>query len=86
MTPVRVPGLRHMLDSVSFRLALNYGLLGMFTMLVLIAVFYVQTVGALRQADMRQVTATGQRMTNQFQRGGRPAIVDTMKRMLADNT
>ena len=86
MTPVRVPGLRHLLDSVSFRLALNYGLLGMFTMLVLIAVFYVQTVGALRQADMRQVTATGQRMTNQFQRGGRPAIVDTMKRMLADNT
>ena len=79
-------GLRHLFGSVSFRLALNYGLLAMFTMLVVIAVFHVQTVGVLKQASARQVTFTAQRMTHQFERGGRPAVRETMQQMLDDGT
>ena len=79
-------GLRHLFGSVSFRLALNYGLLAMLTMLVVIAVFHVQTVGVLKQSSARQVTIAAQRMTHQFERGGRPAVLETMRQMLDDGT
>ena len=84
MKSLRLPALQSLLDSVSFRLALNYGVLAMFTMLVLIAVFYVQTVGVLKQASARQVATAVQRMTHQFERGGRPAVFATMQQTLAD--
>jgi signal transduction histidine kinase len=84
MTWAPLQGLRRLFDSVSFRLALNYGLLAVFTMLVLIAVFYIQTVGVLKQAHARQVTAAAQRMLHQFERGGRAAIRETVSQMLAD--
>jgi len=76
--------LRRLFQSVSFRLALNYGLLAVFTMLVLITVFYVQTVGVLRQASERQVATTAQRMLHHFERGGRAALADAVKETLAD--
>jgi len=81
---LRLQALHRLLDSVSFRLALNYGVLAMFTMLVLIAVFYVQTVGVLKQASARQVATAVQRMTHQFERGGRQAVFATMQQALAD--
>ena len=84
MIPRPLRDLRTLFDSVGFRLALNYGLLSIFTMLVLIAMFYVQTVGVLKQGSIRQVNVTAQRLVNQFERGGRPAVVDTVRQMLAD--
>ncbi len=77
-------GMRNLVGSVSFRLALNYGLLAIFTMLVLIAIFYVQTVGVLKQANGRQVTVAAQRMVHQFERGGHEAVVESVRQMLAD--
>ena len=84
MTSDPIRGLRRLFDSVSFRLALNYGLLAICTMLVLIAVFYIQTVGVLKQSNARQLTVAAQRMVHQFERGGREAITTTFEQMLSD--
>jgi signal transduction histidine kinase len=71
-------------ESVGLRLALNYGLMAIVTMLVLIAVFYVQTVGVLKQGNARQVNLAAQRMGHHFERGGRPAVAEAMHQLLAD--
>jgi signal transduction histidine kinase len=76
--------LRNLLDSVSFRLALNYGLLAVFTMFVLIAVFYIQTIGVLKQTNARQVTLAAHRMIHLFERDGSAALAETVNEMLAD--
>lgn len=76
--------LQSQFESVGFRLALNYGLLSIFTMVVLIAMFYLQTVGVLKQGNARQVSAAAQRMTNHFDRGGRLAVVEAVKQALRD--
>lgn len=78
--------LRFLFESVGFRLALNYGLLSIFTMVVLIAVFYLQTVGVLKQGNARQVNAAAQRMVNHFDRGGRPALIEAVQQTLMDGT
>ena len=78
--------LRTLFESVGFRLALNYGLLSIFTMVVLIAVFYLQTVGVLRQGNARQVNAAAQRMVNHFERGGRLAVAEAVHQVLLDGS
>lgn len=70
--------------SVSFRLALNYGLFAILTMLVLISVFYVKTVGVLRQGNIRQITAVTQRLVLIYERDGSTALAIAIDRAVFD--
>jgi signal transduction histidine kinase len=71
-------GVRDLWGSVAFRLALNYALLAVLTMLVLLCIFYMQTVGTLQQATARQITLGMQRLEAQFEHGGRAAVAQTI--------
>ncbi|RYX96882.1 MAG: HAMP domain-containing protein [Comamonadaceae bacterium] len=76
--------LRGLWHSVAFRLALNYALLAAFTAFVLVAVFYLQTVGTLKVVTERQIAFDMQRLESQFAFGGRQAVADAITRAITD--
>ena len=77
-------GLPVVFRSVGFRLALNYGLLSLVTMTVLVALFYVQTVGVLKQNNARQVQASAYRLQSLFEREGRDGLARGIGQLLRD--
>src|SRR5690606_7175580 len=76
--------LRTLFRSVGFRLALNYGLLSIMTMAVLIALFYIQTIGVIKQGNARLVMNSVHRLENLFDREGREGVAGIIEQMLAD--
>ncbi|MDO9403086.1 MAG: ATP-binding protein [Polaromonas sp.] len=77
-------GLRGLWNSVAFRLALNYALLAAITIFVLVAVFYLQTVGTLKLATERQILLSMQRLETQFALGGRAAVAEAITTAVTD--
>ncbi|WP_418127316.1 ATP-binding protein [Variovorax sp. KK3] len=79
-----IAALRLLWRSVGFRLAFNYGLLVAITMLVALAVIYMQTVGVMHQRTARQVTVLAQQLATRFEVGGADAVAVDVMRALAD--
>lgn len=70
--------------SISFRLALTYGLLAVLTTLILLVFVYVQVIGALNTQYFRQITAAAQRLMVEFEEGGRAKLVKAIELTLSD--
>lgn len=71
-------------SSTAFRLALNYGGLLVLTMAVVLAVFYVQTVGALRARQDRQAETHLKRLIDHADRYGQDELEKEIRQMLQD--
>ena len=71
-------------SSVSFRLTFNYGLLAIFSILVLMAFIYLQVVGALHSQLQQQVSATAHRLLSDFEIGGQDRLVRSIAFTLSD--
>lgn len=70
--------------SISFRLALTYGLLAVMTTLILLVFVYAQVVGALNTQYSRQINAAAQRLMVEFEEGGRAGLVKAIELTLSD--
>lgn len=78
------PTLRSLWSSIAFNLTLTYGLLAVVTTLVLLAFIHLQTVGVLHGQIYKQNTARALYLVNQFEQGGRDAVVSAIDRALSD--
>lgn len=82
----RLPNVLHSIwGSVAFRLTLNYSLFALCTSLILLALFYYQTVGILESQFSRQVSITAQRMSAHFGQRGLPGLINEINLELADH-
>jgi signal transduction histidine kinase len=70
--------------SIAFRQALIYAALVVLTMIVLLAVFYQQTVGVWQQRIDRQIDTTTQRLVEYFEKKGAPALATRITGLLSD--
>lgn len=77
-------GLRRLWASVAFRLALNYGVLALLTLVSVLSVFYLQTVGVLEQRVSRQIEISQQQLVSQFDQGGPEALLREIQRLSGD--
>lgn len=77
-------GLRRLWASVAFRLALNYGVLALLTLVSVLSVFYLQTVGVMEQRVLRQIAISHQQLVSQFEQGGHEALQREIQRLTAD--
>ncbi|QNP47340.1 HAMP domain-containing sensor histidine kinase [Diaphorobacter aerolatus] len=71
-------------SSTAFRLALNYGGLLVLTMCIVLAVFYVQTVGVLRARADRQAETHLRRLVEHAQQFGQDALENEVRQFLQD--
>jgi len=71
-------------SSIAFRQALIFGTLVVFTMTVLLAVFYVQTVGVWQRRIDSQIDTTTQRLVDYHKRSGSAALGDHINSLLGD--
>jgi signal transduction histidine kinase len=71
-------------SSIAFRQALIFGALVVFTMTVLLAVFYVQTVGVWQRRIDSQIDGTTQRLVDYHKRSGSPALGGHINSLLGD--
>lgn len=71
-------------DSISFRLTFNYGLLAIFSILVLMAFIYLQVVGALHSQLQRQIASTTHRLVTDYEAGGWDRLVRSLAFTLSD--
>ncbi len=76
--------LGRMWSSISFRLTFNYGLLALFSILVLMAFIYLQVVGALHSQLQRQIASTTHRLVTDFETGGSDRLVRSLAFTLSD--
>jgi signal transduction histidine kinase len=71
-------------SSIAFRQALIFGALIVFTMTVLLAVFYVQTIGVWQRRVDSQIDTTTQRLADYHKRSGSPALGSHINSLLGD--
>ena len=71
-------------SSTAFRLALSYGGLLVLTMAIVLAVFYVQTVGVLRARMDRQAETTLRRLLDHADKYGQVALEGEIRQTLED--
>jgi signal transduction histidine kinase len=71
-------------SSIAFRQALIFGALVVSTMTVLLAVFYVQTVGVWQRRIDSQIETTTQRLVDYDRRSGSPALGAHINALLGD--
>jgi signal transduction histidine kinase len=71
-------------SSIAFRQALIFGALVVFTMTVLLAVFYVQTVGVWQRRSDSQIDTTTQRLVDYHKRSGSSALGSHINSLLGD--
>jgi signal transduction histidine kinase len=71
-------------SSIAFRQALIFGALVVFTMTVLLAVFYVQTVGVWQRRIDSQIETTTQRLVDYDRRSGLAALGTHINGLLGD--
>lgn len=71
-------------SSIAFRQALIFGALVVFTMTVLLAVFYVQTVGVWQRRIDSQIETTTQRLVEYQKRSGSVALGSHINALLGD--
>ena len=71
-------------SSIAFRQALMFGALVVFTMTVLLAVFYVQTVGVWQRRIDSQIETTTQRLIDYDRRSGSAALGTHINALLGD--
>ncbi len=75
---------RRLWHSIAFRLTLNYGLLGILTILALIVFISVQFIGTLRTEYTRQIILTAQRLVVAYEDGGRDELIAQIELRLSD--
>ena len=71
-------------SSIAFRQALIFGALVVFTMTVLVVVFYVQTVGVWQRRIDSQIDATTQRLVDYHKSSGAPDLGSRINNLLGD--
>jgi signal transduction histidine kinase len=71
-------------SSIAFRQALIFGAVIVFTMTVLLAVFYVQTIGVWQRRVDSQIDTTTQRLADYHKRSGSPALGSHINSLLGD--
>jgi signal transduction histidine kinase len=71
-------------SSIAFRQALIFGALVVFTMTVLLVVFYVQTVGVWQRRIDSQIDSTTQRLVDYGRRRGSAALASHINALLGD--
>jgi signal transduction histidine kinase len=71
-------------SSIAFRQALIFGALVVFTMTVLLVVFYVQTVGVWQRRIDSQIDTTTQRLVDYHKSSGSPALGSRINNLLGD--
>jgi signal transduction histidine kinase len=71
-------------SSIAFRQALIFGALIVFTMTVLLVVFYVETVGVWQRRIDSQIDTTTQRLVDYEKRSGSPALGSHINSLLGD--
>lgn len=71
-------------SSIAFRQALIFGALVVFTMTVLLAVFYLQTVGVWQRRVDSQIETTTQRLVDYHNRSGSAALGSHINSLLGD--
>jgi signal transduction histidine kinase len=71
-------------SSIAFRQALIFGALVVFTMTVLLVVFYVQTLGVWQRRIDSQIETTTQRLVDYEKRSGSPALGTRINALLGD--
>jgi signal transduction histidine kinase len=71
-------------SSIAFRQALIFGALVVITMTVLLAVFYVQTVGVWQRRIDGQIETTTQRLVDYHKRSGSQALANHINSLLGD--
>lgn len=79
-----IDSLRAVWRSAGFRLAFHYGLAVAITMLAVLAIVYLQTVGVLHQRMVRQVTTTTQLLLARFDEGGIDALASAIGGAMTD--
>ncbi len=72
-------------SSISFRLTFNYGLLAIFSILVLMAFIYLQVVGALHSQLQRQIASSTHRLVTDFEIGGSDRLIRSLAFTLSDD-
>ncbi|MGH8842014.1 MAG: histidine kinase dimerization/phospho-acceptor domain-containing protein, partial [Advenella sp.] len=72
-------------NSISFRLTFNYGMLAIFSILVLMAFIYLQVVGALHSQLQRQIASTTHRLVTDFEAGGSDRLIRSLAFTLSDD-
>src|SRR5690606_22707876 len=72
-------------NSISFRLTFNYGMLAIFSILVLMAFIYLQVVGALHSQLQRQIASTTHRLVSDFEAGGSDRLIRSLSFTLSDD-
>ncbi|WP_193087048.1 HAMP domain-containing sensor histidine kinase [Advenella sp. FME57] len=72
-------------NSISFRLTFNYGMLAIFSILVLMAFIYLQVVGALHSQLQRQIASATHRLVTDFETGGSERLIRSLAFTLSDN-
>ena len=71
-------------SSIAFRQALIYGALVVFTMTVLLVLFYFQTVGVWQRRIDSEIDATSARLVGFYQARGAPALGSHINSLLGD--
>ena len=71
-------------SSIAFRQALIFGALVVFSMTVLVVVFYVQTVGVWQRRIDTQIDGTTQRLVDYHKSGGSAALGSRINSLLGD--
>ncbi len=71
-------------SSIAFRQALSFGALIVFTMTVLLVVFYVQTVGVWQRRIDSQIDTTTERLVDYHNRSRSPALGSHINSLLGD--
>ena len=74
--------LRH---SIVFRLALGYGLLFLFSIVIISMVFYVGTAGLLARNNDRQIVTIAHQLEQVHDRSGNAALVQAIHTLLTDD-
>ncbi len=80
---MKLPGFK-LWGSVAFRMAFNYSALLVLSMLVLLAVFYTQTVNVLKSQIDRHIASNSQRLLNDFIENGESSVAQQIKDILRD--
>ncbi|MES2025821.1 MAG: HAMP domain-containing sensor histidine kinase [Pseudomonadota bacterium] len=70
--------------SVAFRMAFNYSALLVLSMLVLLAIFYTQTVNVLQSRIDRHIASNSHRLESTFSEHGEAALAQQIKDILRD--
>jgi signal transduction histidine kinase len=71
-------------SSIAFRQALLFGALVVFTMTVLLVIFYVQTIGVWQRRIDSQIDTTTQRLVEYHERRGSAALATHINNLLGD--